>query len=509
MRVVGSFKLAACLAAASTLLVAGLVIAPGSKGPSHAAGTPLPPSPPAPAGAQFAPAARVAPNIVMILVDDMALSDLANMPNVKALLGDGGTTFDRAISPYPLCCPARATILTGRYSHNHGVQGNLLPLGGFPRFNDKHALPVWLQNSGYRTMMVGKYLNLYDTRPRYVPPGWDSWGGLARRVYNYLDWKVNRNGRVSAPANRYQTTALTNMAVGRIRSAAPKLKPFFLWASYMAPHTGSPHEADDVVRFSPYVEPRFQGSFDGVRPERGPSFNEDDVSDKPANLRDNPPVDVQEMNDHWQQRQEALMSVDEGVGKIVSQLRASRELARTVIAFTSDNGFLLGEHRLLGKVLPYEESIRVPLLIRGPGFPAGLHVQQQASLADLVPTFLKTARGRATRSVDGAALQNLAANPRIWAGRPIVVEASPAPRELAAGAPMDRRNRSYVGIRTAANQLYVRYATGEREYYDMRTDPWQVRNLYGTPSAQAEIDRLDRLLKRYQNCSGVSCRTGS
>jgi arylsulfatase A-like enzyme len=283
-------------------------------------------------------------------------------------------------------------------------------------------------------------------------------------------------------------------------------RPFFIWFTPNNPH-GEPHPPGYVR--NPRPAPRHQGIYQFEPLPAKASFDEADVSDKPANLRDNPPVDVQEMNDHWQQRQEALMSVDEGVGRIVSQLRSSQVLGRTVIAFTSDNGFLLGEHRVLGKVLPYEESIRVPLLIRGPGFPAGLRVRQQASLADLVPTFLKTARGRATRPVDGAALQNLAANPRIWAGRPIVVEASPAPRELSAGAPMDRRNRSYVGIRTAANQLYVRYATGEREYYDMRTDPWQVRNLYGVPSAQAEIDRLDRLLTRYQNCRGVSCRRGS
>jgi arylsulfatase A-like enzyme len=442
----------------------------------------------------------------MILVDDMALSDLANMPQTKALLGDAGTTFTRTLSPYPLCCPARATILTGQYAHNHKVMGNSRPLGGFPAFRDRHALPVWLKSAGYRTIMVGKYLNLYVKRPSYVPRGWSYWAGLNHRVYDYMRTRMNVNG-TDREINQFQTDYMASMVANRIRVATPRKQPFFLWASFVTPHNGVPRTDNDTIDVdAPYVEPEYQNTFAGVPQPRGASFNEWDMSDKPARFQGLEPVDPAYATEVWQQRQEALQSADDAVARIVAQLRASGELKNTIIAFTSDNGYLIGQHRRVGKTVAYEESVRVPLLVRGPGFPAGRVVRQQTSLADLAPTFLSAAKARADVVVDGLPLQRLAANPNTMARRSILVEAAPTAGQIRLGAPMDAYNRMYVGVRTARDDILIWWADGAREYYDMRTDPYQVNNRYDDPAVQDRVAKLKVLLREMRNCRGRDCR---
>ncbi|MGI8434809.1 MAG: sulfatase family protein [Nocardioidaceae bacterium] len=361
------------------------------------------------------------PNILFVLVDDMSMDELPYLESVNHLIADRGVRFDRAFVPYPLCCPARATILSGQYPHNHGVMSNKAPLGGVTAFRDKQTLPVWLQRSGYNTMLIGKYLNQYKKIGDYLPPGWSDWRGVLTEL-QYRTWDMNRNGRRVTFEDRYQTTEVAAQARRAIATYAARRRPFFMYVSFVAPHSGKPREADDPPHVpTPNVADAFRDALASTIPPKPASFNEADMSDKPAYLRGLARRSWPRMVETWQQRTESLLSVDEAVASFVQKLKISGELDNTMIVFTSDNGFLLGEHRWHGKSVPYEEATHVPLLVRGPGFPAGTKAHQLVSLADLAPTFLRAARATPTRTLDGAALQPIAGDPRFLSHRSIVL----------------------------------------------------------------------------------------
>jgi N-acetylglucosamine-6-sulfatase len=450
-------------------------------------------------------AVRSRPNILFVLVDDMSMDQLPFLDKIDHLIADRGVTFERAFVPYPLCCPARATILSGQYPHNHGVMSNDPPLGGISAFGDRETLPVWLQRAGYTTMLIGKYLNHYNLVASYRPPGWTDWRGLINEL-QYRTWSMNRNGRIVAFDNRYQTTEMAAQVRGAIRRYGPRARPFFMYVSLIAPHVGGPSEPDDpALAPTPNVADRYRDAMASVIPPRPASFNEADVDDKPSYLHGHRLLDRAEMVEAWQQRTESLLSVDDAVASFVATLRNVGELDNTVVVFASDNGFLLGEHRWRGKSVPYEEAAHVPLLVRGPGFPSGVSARQLVSLVDLAPTFLRTAAGRATHLLDGAPLQGIAADDTYLAHRSIVLEGGVA--ELVPDdSPVDRRHRFYWGVRTPADTEYVRYATGESEFYDLRVDPAQLSNAVHEPSAQPAVSHLARLLARLRNCQGVECR---
>jgi arylsulfatase A-like enzyme len=458
--------------------------------------------------AMQAGAAAARPNILFVLVDDMSLDQLAHLDQVNALVADRGVRFDRAYAPYPLCCPARATILSGQYPHNHGVMGNRRPLGGVSAFRDRETLPVWLRRSGYTTMLIGKYLNNYGSRPRYRPPGWSDWRAVVDEL-EYRTWAMNRNGDLVGFRNRYQTTEVAAQARRAITRYGTLRRPFFIFVSFIAPHAGWPRDPGDPRNAAtPNVSDRYRDALESVIPPKPASFNEADMSDKPAHMRGRRLFRWPTMVEIWQQRTEALLSVDEAVASFVARLRRIRELDNTIIVFASDNGFLHGEHRWRGKSVPYEEATHIPLVVRGPGFPAGTTARQLVSLVDVAPTFVRAARARATRTVDGAPLQRIAADPRFLAGRSIVLEAGVA-EIVGDHAPVDRRNRFYWGVRTPGDKVFVRYATREREYYDLRVDPGQLRNAVDLQESRAVVARLSRLLASLKNCRGLQCRQGS
>jgi N-acetylglucosamine-6-sulfatase len=456
----------------------------------------------------FPAAASAAPNVVVVETDDQTVADMAAMPVTRSLIGGRGVTFANSFVSLSQCCPSRATLLTGRYAHNHGVLSTAPPFGGFRRLNPYQTLAVWLRRAGYATALVGKYLNGYGVDDPYaVAPGWTEWhaltGGATYRFYGYT---INHDGRLrtygSAPED-YQTDVTTSLAEDVIRRRARKAAPFFLWASYVAPHNGAPRDFADPPIDTTVPAPRHAGRFAGRVPLWTPAFDEVDVSDKPSRIAARPPLGHHGLDAVWQawrQRQEALLAVDEGVARILAALRRSGELRDTLLIFTSDNGFMTGEHRVpAGKVVPYEPSIRVPLLMRGPGVPAGAVRTPPVWNGDLAPTILAAAGARAAWKTDGRSLWPLIRGTAWWPKRDILLE-GPWSRWL--------RALLYTGLRTDRH-LYVEYATGERELYDLVTDPHQLDNLAGRPESALVEAELAARLAYLRDCRGLECRVAS
>src|SRR5262245_46420471 len=359
-----------------------------------------------------APAGTTAtrPNVVVIMTDDQTLESLRVMTNVRKLIADQGTTFDNFFVSFPLCCPSRASFLSGRYSHNTGVVGNNFR-NGLAQLDESDTLPVWLQASGYSTVFVGKYLNEYaKLQGLGIPPGWNAW--YAGEKLGYFNHSMNRNGSLAvygSNAADYQTDVYTNTAVSALRKYAAGRTPFFMWLSYFAPHYGGPSEPGDPPELrTPVPAPRHRGRFANEQLPRPPSFDEEDVEDKPRAIRNKPrldPTTIAALTSSYRQRLESLLAVDEGVGRVIATLRQAGVLDRTIVVFTSDNGYLEGEHRVAdAKEQLYEPSIRVPLLMRGPGIPRGLHLAQDAVNVDLAPTIAAATETTTSLGLDGRSL---------------------------------------------------------------------------------------------------------
>jgi N-acetylglucosamine-6-sulfatase len=444
------------------------------------------------------------PNVLVLLTDDQTLESMRVMSGVRAELGAAGTTFDRAFVSNPLCCPSRATLYTGQYTHNHGVIGNRPPEGGYGRLDKSEWLPVWLQRAGYHTVHIGKFMNRYgqDSPPTEVPPGWDEWyTSVDPSTYRFTGYELNENGVVTAYPT-YSTDEYSQRAVDAVARLAPSDQPFFLSVAYLAPHSGGPHETDDPSGLvTPMPAPRHRDAFASEPMPTTPAFDEADVSDKPSFVRRRPRLSAERVaavTENYRQELESLLSVDEGIVRVVAALRASGELENTLIVFTSDNGFFHGEHRVpYGKVMVYEPSIRVPLILRGPGVPAGARRRQLVTNADLAPTILAAAGAQAAgRAPDGRSLFPLLRDRGLAWGRELLVEGAPGIQAVAYGA---LRNDRYV---------YAEHDNGERELYDLRRDPHQLRNVVGEPGYGAVEARLAERLAALSACAGRTCRRG-
>lgn len=453
-------------------------------------------------------AAQERPNVVVMMTDDQTMASLASMPETNRLLGAEGTTFEQAFASFPLCCPSRATALTGQYAHNHGVLHNAPPLGGFGALDHANTLPVWLQASGYRTMHVGRYLNGYEYA-HGIPPGYSDWHASPHSgAFNYVSWKVNENGTLrSYPSadrpGEYQTDFTARRAGELIDQAAPGDQPFFLQMWFVAPHRGGPRDPDDPIGVgTPSPAPRHRDSFAAVPFPRPPNFNEASMYDKPQVVADRPrltPERVAAVEENWRQEMESLRAVDEAVAQVVGTLERTGELDNTLIVFTSDNGYMHGEHRALAeKVLLYEESIRVPLVMRGPGIPRGWRDPRPVANIDVVPTILDATGVLPGRVQDGRSLLELETDRSAWWGRALLLENGKG----ANGVP------AYRAIRTNRFMYAEHKSTGEYELYDLLTDPFQLTSLDGRPKYERVQADLARELHRLVNCAGSACRQG-
>jgi N-acetylglucosamine-6-sulfatase len=452
----------------------------------------------------LAPAAAEAkPNIVVLMTDDQTLASMSVMPQTTQLLGDRGTTFTRSFVGYSLCCPSRATLFTGQYAHNHGVLSNQL---GYTRLDKSNWLPLWLQGAGYRTMHVGKFLNGYgrDAPPTEVPPGWNDWHATVDpSTYAFYGYTVNENGvlRTYGAAREpefYSTDFFARRADELIAAAAPSRQPFFLSVAFVAPHSGGPAEPDDPSGHpTPAVAPRHANAFSSVGLPLVPSWNEADMSDKPAAMQRRRPIGFARaaaIQEGYQQRLESLLAVDDAVASIVGTLRSSGELDNTLILFTSDNGFFHGEHRVPnGKLLVYEPSIRLPLVMRGPSVPEGAVRRQLVTNADLSPTILDAAGARPARAQDGRSLFGLLRNPGAQWGRELLIEGGTS------------QGLTFTALRNY-RWKYVEHTTGEVELYDLENDPDELVSLHADPALAPLRAELARRLAVLRACAGTSCR---
>ncbi|HZJ07562.1 MAG TPA: sulfatase [Nocardioidaceae bacterium] len=494
------------------------------------------------------------PNVVLIMVDDMRVDDLRYMPWTRRLIGAQGVTFRNSFSPHPLCCPARASGLVGQYTHNHRVF-TVKPPYAFTSFDDSSTLATWLRGSGYATVYLGKYLNGYGTLPKpgetsgqsiyYVPPGWTEWrasidGGLAvtdpkaGNTYQYFDTTLSDNGEgFDNYEGRYQSRVYGGLTEETIASRAASDAPFFLYASYTAPHNGGPIEPDDpgtvtrsdgtTTKFGTPGRPdHVKGMFDNVIPAApGASWEDPDPSDKPDYLRALPAIEEVEwraMRNLTRQRAEALHVVDKQVRRTIEALTASGELEETMVMFTSDNGYFLGEQRMRqGKIFPHEPAVRVPMLVRGPGIPAGEHRFDPIMSMDLAPTVARLAGVEPAGMVDGVSMLNVARHGDTGWQRAVLTETGPGSFVRFAdetGTPLDiddpgeRDRRWALGIRTD-RYLYTDLASGDGlqqfELYDMATDPNQYHNLVADPDYADILALLRAELQRVRACDGAAC----
>ena len=440
------------------------------------------------------------PNVLVLMTDDQTVESMRVMPNVRTLLGDQGVTFDNNFVSYSLCCPSRSTFLTGQYAHNHGVWGNSPPNGGYYKLDHTNTLPVWLSRAGYQTIHLGKYLNEYGTRNKFeIPPGWGEWqGSVDPTTYQFYNYTLNENGKLvtyGTGAANYQTDVYSRKAVDIIRRQVVDPRPFFLWVAFLAPHSGGPPDPDDPAGMAtPSPAPRHRNVFSTQPLPTPPSFNEADVSDKPAAIRNRPALTASKIaaiRENYQQRLESLLAVDDAVAQIVNELAVTGQLDNTYILFTSDNGFFHGEHRVpTGKVLLYEPSIRVPLIVRGPGIPHGQHRSQFVGNIDLAPTIVAATGAQPGRRMDGRSLIQFAQDPLFHSGRDLLLETP-----------------SYSAIRTP-NWLYAEHVTGERELYNLARDRFELSSLHADLSYNRVKTDLAMRLGRLRGCAGPACRQG-
>ena len=327
------------------------------------------------------------PNVLFVLVDDMRKDEL---PPLRFLNDGTWLNFSHAAVEVPMCCPSRASILTGRYSSEVGVRTNSEGMN----LDDSRTIATVMKGAGYRTGLAGKYLNDFPwSRPAsYVPPGWDY-------------WRADGSEAKAAESKGYYTADYLTIAAKNFVNATPAGKPFFLYLAYNQPHL----PANPPARYSTTAV---------TLAPRPPNFNEADVSDKPPEIRSLPLADQTTVNRWLKERTNkarSLLAVDESVRAVMSHLGQKGLLDNTVVIFASDNGYGFGSHRVESKAYPYEELASIPFFARIPGRAAGT-IPNQVSLLDLAPTFADYA-GTTMPGARGLSLKTLLTDPQATLAR--------------------------------------------------------------------------------------------
>jgi len=479
------------------------------------------------------------PNVVLIQTDDQTLRQFTAdvMPETHRLLVDHGTEFTNYLATTGQCCPSRSTLITGQYAHNHGVTSNNVGYRGLDQ--KQNVLPVWLRNAGYRTMHVGaKYINGYPSYadpPTRVAPGWDKWY-TAYSPTHYYDYKVSNNGRHQFRGHRpddYSGRALAKKAANLIETYGGQRRPYYLQLDTLGPHTAEQDDPYGDCDHMPIPDPRDEGRYDSAPLPEPPSFDERDMADKPRFLSSAPRLKAyqeQRLLDKWRCALASLTEVDRAVAKLVTAVKRTGEMRRTVFVYVSDNGLFYGEHRInRGKVFPYEEALHLPFVMRvPPRYRAGAslvpRVGKLVGNIDLAPTIVDLAHAEpcrprhGCRTMDGRSVMSLLTDRGRWPDdRGLLTEyrEPDLPRYSTC---------EFAGIRTR-DEIYVEHyrvanATGDGcddldppdvELYNLASDPYELDNLcFAGVKANCRKDEvqadLERRLARLRDCTGIRAR---
>ncbi|KAM3963971.1 N-acetylglucosamine-6-sulfatase [Aphomia sociella] len=469
---------------------------------------------------------NIRPNFVLILTDDqdVALGGLSPMKNVRRFIADEGVTFTNSFVSSPICCPSRASLLTGLYVHNHLTQNNSAAGGCYGdhwRQNERRVFANALKDAGYNTFYAGKYLNEYGAKhaegPQRVPPGWTEWHGLVGNSV-YYNYTISNDGVPTHSTDLYLTDLIREISVNYIENQT-KSQPFLMVLAPPAPHQP----------FTP--APRHKGVYNNITAVRHPNFNVPAI-DKHWLMR-MPPSPLPEtmmstLDDAYRSRWEALLAVDEMVADVVQALEINSFMEDTYIIFTSDNGYHIGQFsQVYDKRQPYESDIRVPLVIRGPDIKKNIQSHQPVLNIDLAPTILRLA-GLETEVMDGRPLElfketniteRLMLVEYYGEGRDGTVD-SKCPwiydsDHLAECHPLydckcqDSKNNTFACVRHLAEQINMKYclfADNENfaEMYDLSKDPYELKNIINE-EFQSIILWYKRMLLHLLKCKGTEC----
>ncbi len=442
--------------------------------------------------------ATMRPNVVLIVVDDLATEDLRKLPRLQQMLFRSGTEFTRFVAPNALCGPSRVSILRGQYSHNTGVLNNQRAFARAYRLGlESSTVATWLHDAGYATGFFGKYINSYGrqngpVQAEHVPPGWTEWyAGIPGLSFGF--W-LSHGGRVVRypEAGPHANDVLAELAVGFVARYAAQ--PMFL---YVAP--GSSH--GDAVPAQ-----RHRHAFAGADLPARPSFDEDDVTDKPTWIRRlprRPQVQHEKQRERYRNRLRSQLSVEDLIASIMRALEERGRLDDTYFIFVSDNGFHYGEHRIkASKASAYDESILVPAAIRGPGVPRGERLEHLVANSDLAVTIAEMAGVVPPDFVDGRSLM-----PLLRRDRP----SADAWRQAVPVERLDVRHRGdgpspgYVGLRHVRWKYVFYPQTDEEELYDMLRDPFELQSLHAAVDVGCR-QALRAWSRELSRCVGQQCR---
>lgn len=464
------------------------------------------------------------------MTDDLDSEVYRHMTRLHQAMDEHGLAFSSHFVSLSLCCPSRAAILSGQFAHNNGIYNNAPPGGGFETFFSEgleaKTLAVYLENAGYRTVMLGKYLNGYPNSAPvdYIPVGWSEWySPVDGYPYIGTQYTMNENGtevqygRYDLDPADYFTDVLTRKATDFIDRMAQQKSPYFMYITPYNPH-------------APATPPiRYRDDFPGARAPRTPSFNEADISDKPSWMQANPLLTTDQIADVdalYRRELQCMEAVEDMVDAVIAELAATGQLDNTYIVFTSDNGLHHGQHRFpSGKDTEFDEDLFVPLVIRGPGIAQGTTTDIPTLNVDFAPTFLELGGVAVPDDMDGRSLVPLfgSAPPTSWRhsvllehGRDFAITTSNItsttappgtlePSDQLFSATAARINAPpYVGVRTS-RYTYIMYQNGERELYDHVLDPAELTNT-ASSADPALLARLAGIIGSLRDCVGAECR---
>ncbi|KAF9347651.1 hypothetical protein BGX26_000883 [Mortierella sp. AD094] len=463
------------------------------------------------------------PNFLVFLTDDQdrRMNSLDHLPLVKKYLRDEGTEFTNYYTTTAMCCPSRVSLWSGQFAHNHNVTDESPPHGSYTKFVsqklEENWLPLWLQEAGYSNNYIGKFINGVSPTLKRAPKGFDQdhWEPLvAPNIYTFYSPVFSTNdGPLEAHTGVYQTDIISDKSIAILDGLAKnKTNPFLFVISPTAPHDEVWFNGNGTIFTPPVPAKRHEGLFPGAKAPRHPSFNPD-KNDKVSWIGTLPKLtdsEVDRIDAIYRARLQSLQATDELVERIIKRLEHNGQLDNTYIVYTTDNGYHLGTHRMFaGKQTAYEEDTNIPFIIRGPGIAKNKKSNAVATHTHFPATVLQLANLPIPDELDAHSIPVLADKSVYGKDQP--TEAFSV--EFWSNAFMENTTagfttNSYKSVRLIGqgyNLLYTIWCTGEKEYYDLVEDPFQVKNIY-KHTKQSFLDRLDALLNVLRTCKGPTCR---